>query len=388
MKLIDRIIKSRSSFSKTFDVCNEISISQSNLYSNINYLKKNQKLIPVLKSNAYGHGLKEIAQLLNQSDIEIACVDGYFEALEIKDIFKKEILVLGYIKPENFQNINTERFSFVIHDIEILDVLIRLSRKIKIHIELNTGMNRHGIKVFNNNFDEFKNFVNRVGQSKLEIEGVMSHFYDADNIDNSSLHAQVELFDNAVKLMLDKGIRPKYIHIANSSGLIKTKSRYANSVRSGIGLFGINPLSKNDKFFSEYENNLKPVLELSSEITKIIKIKKDESVSYNASFRADKDIQIGVIPIGYFEGIPRELSNKGFVKINSKYYKIVGKICMNHTMINLDDNLKEVRVGDKVVIISSDPNDKNSLKTICADFSLFSYEVLVKLNESVRRVVR
>lgn len=388
MKLIDRIIKSRSGFSKKYVVCNEIRLSEKNLISNIKYLESvGTKIIPVLKSNAYGHGLKEIAQLLNKSNSDIVCVDGYFEVLEIRDIFKKDILVLGYIKKENYQNINTNNFSFVVHDLEILEELIKLNKRMRIHIELNTGMNRHGIKVLQDNFDELIGFIDRVGQSKLEIEGVMSHYYDADNIDNSDLDAQVKLFDKAVKLILNKKIKPKYIHIANSSGLIKSKSKYANYSRSGIAIYGINPLNKNDEFFSEYQNNLKPVLELSSEITKIIRIKKGESVSYGRTFIADKEIQIGVIPMGYFEGIPRVLSNKGFVKINNKFYKIAGKICMNHTMINLEDNFKMVKVGDRVVIISSDPQDKNSLSNICTDFDLFSYEVLVKLNESVRRVV-
>lgn len=213
----------------------------------------------------------------------------------------------------------------------------------------------------------------------------MTHLADADNeIDDSYTNNQVQLFDNLVKSVLDQGFSPKYIHIAQTAGSTKARSNYANSLRIGIGLYGISPLIPTDKHSRDL-GGLLPILELKSTIIKVIDLKKGDMVSYNGIFTAPRPMRIGVLPLGYYEGIPRELSNKGIVTSGNSILPIVGRVCMNHTMIDLcSTNLK---VGDKVTIISNDPSKPNSIEQICKSSGLFNYSLMTGISSSVRRVI-
>jgi alanine racemase len=322
-----------------------------------------------------------MAVILNKADCPLVAVDGYFEAGKIRRLSRHRILVLGYILPENVKLLDLKRCSFVVQDIAGLEAFARLHKKVKIHLELNTGMNRLGLAPheLQRYLDVLKLFP------KLELEGVMTHLADADNeSDNDFTAKQVTQFDALVEQIIARGFHPRFIHIAQTAGSTKVSSQHANAMRLGIGLYGINPLSDDDPHVHEL-SSLKPVLELKSTIVKVVNLEPGDRVSYNGTFTAKKPMRIGVLPLGYYEGVPRVLSNVGVVTHGNDELPILGRVCMNHTMVGLDDS--SLGVGDEVTVISADPAKPNSVARMVAIHQLFGYGILTGLSSSVRRVI-
>lgn len=307
-------------------------------------------------------------------------VDGYYEAAKIVDMTNHKILIMGYIKSENYKLVDNKKCSFVVQDVNSLKVLGNLNKKFNIHIELNTGMNRLGLAP-----DELDGYLEVLKRyPKLKLEGAMTHLADADSNDIAFTVKQVSEFDAQIEKIKNLGFSPKYIHIAQTAGCLIANSKYANAVRIGVGIYGINPLSPlNSK--SHMLNDLKPVLEIKSTIIKIIKLEAGDKVSYNGIFTAEKPMRIGVLPIGCYEGVPRELSNRGFVTVGEDKFRIVGRVCMNHTMIDLADS--NLQVGDVVTVISNRTGQINSINVICREEELFNYQLMSNITENIRRVI-
>lgn len=363
---------------------NCVELSRAAVLHNVQLLQRQHAgfgIIPVLKSNAYGHGLKEMARILNDSAAAVLAVDGYFEAATIRHFTNKRILVLGYVAPENVRLLDAKRCSFVVQDEVMLAAMGRSGRRFRIHLELNTGMNRLGLSE-----SEVAPYLSALKRyPNLELEGVMSHLADADNAEDDSLtRRQVTAFDAAVEYIVSQGFRPKYIHIAQTAGSTKAQSKYANAMRLGIGLYGISPLSKTDKKSAEFAE-LQPVLSVKSTIIKVINLKPGDIVGYNATFKAKKPMRIGVLPIGYYEGVPRALSNSGVVTAGGHRLPIIGRVSMNHTMIALPDD--ELNAGDQVMVFGADPAEPNSIAHIAAEHDLFAYSLLTGISSSIRRYI-
>jgi alanine racemase len=369
---------------KNYKTLSWIELNRAALLDNFNFFKStNPKLdvFPVLKANAYGHGLIEISKILNKVNCPFLVVDGYFEANTIRFHTNHKILVLGYILPENVGSLDLKRCSFVVQDVESLEAFGRLKKPVRVHMELNTGMNRLGLRA-----NEIKDYLDTLKRfPSIEVEGIMSHLADADNYQSDAFTVmQVKKFDKMVETIKGMGFSPKYIHLAQTAGSLTVKSRYANSFRLGIGLYGITPLSpKHPKYKQLLE--IRPVLELKSTIIKVIKLNKGEKVSYGGTYTAQKAEQIGVLPLGYYEGVPRQLSNSGSVTAASKILPIRGRVCMDHTMISLADTGLEQY--DVVTVISPKPTDPNSVSNISLKLDGFEYTILTGLSESIRRVV-
>jgi alanine racemase len=368
---------------RKFKTLNQIELSGPNLINNFNLIQSQHpkfKIIPVLKSDAYGHGIMQIGQLLNLVKCKMIAVDSYFEALKLSKISNHRILIMGYIDRSNFINLKLRRYSFVIQEAEDIISLGRLNKKVNIHLELNTGMNRLGLQP--NELNHYLKTLQRF--PKINLEGVMTHLAEADNINNSFTKKQLKSFDEAVEVILKKGFKPKYIHIAQTAGSVKVESKYANAIRLGVGLYGINPLSASDNHFKDLERLL-PVLELKTKIIKVQDIQEGDKVSYGGTFVAEKPMRIGILPLGYYEGIPRELSNCGVVSHENTILPIVGRVCMNHTMIDLSDS--DLKEGDSITVFSSDPSKPNSIANIAKNHKLFSYSILTGISSTIRRII-
>ncbi len=374
----------RGPFKKHFKVFNTVHLSRSALLHNFDAfqsLQPNNFVIPVLKSNAYGHGITEIATILKQRTFPYIAVDGYYERLAIQRVSKQPVLVMGAIEASNFQRMNFRRTAFVVHDEATIRALARTKRTVKVHIEIETGMVRHGVPL--GDLPEFLTLLSRY--PTLHVEGVMTHLADADNPENTLYsEQQTRLFDQAVALVREAGCIPTYIHIAQSAGSVKVTSHTANTTRIGLALYGINPLESGDKFYKKLQH-LRPVLSLTSTITNITPIKKGSTVGYGRTYTAPTDTLIGVLPLGYYEGIPRSLSNVGSVAYKAHQLSIAGRVCMNHTMVDIRQS--GAQVGDTVTIISSDPNSAYSVVALCRTHHLFIYSFLAGLNEHIRRSI-
>jgi alanine racemase len=375
-----RIRKIKRRLQRSYDVYNRIEVSRSALLGNVQFFRRKTGLqvIPVLKGNAYGHGIEQVATALKRAEVPYVAVDGYFEALKVRRFSNLPVLIMGMIQPQNFPKLRFRNFTFVVQDEATIHALGKLDKKIEVHVEINTGMNRYGIAT--EQVSKFANLLQKY--PKLQLEGIMSHLADADGTDERTVDAAVEQFDACVDKILKAGFKPKYFHIGQSAGSLRVKSRYTNTLRAGIGLYGINPFPVSHPLYEACQD-LKPALRLVSTISKINTLKSGDKVSYNYTFTAPKAMQIGVLPLGYHEGVNRGLSNKGVVKIGAHFRPIAGRICMNHTMIDLTS--VTAKVGDEVVVYSDNPSDKNSVITLAKEQSFFPYTTLTDLSPDVRR---
>lgn len=355
---------------------NSIEISRENLYANYKYLSSlnpNLKIAPVLKSNAYGHGLKLIGIEIDKLNPPLICVDSLFEAYELLNAkIKAPILIMGYIHPKSIQ---TKRlpFSYAVYDFETVQLLDNFQKKAKIHIFLDTGMHREGILLKN-----LKDFATNIKENtSLEIEGLMSHFAESEAPNSKLTIEQIKNFNEAQRILSDLKIKPKWIHIANSEGVLNNKKlgKIGNLGRCGISLYG---LSDN--------KNLKQVIELKTRISQIKELEKGEKVGYNGTYQTKREIKIATLPIGYFDGLDRDLSNKGFVKIKNRYAPIIGRISMNITTIDIS-NIKNVKINDDVTVFSNNTSDKNSLKNSSQILSKIPYELLIHISPLIKRSV-
>jgi alanine racemase len=364
---------------------NSIELSAANMLHNLKLIQSQhpgQAVFPVLKGNAYGHGLTQIADILNAADVPMLAVDGYFEAAAILPLTRHRLLVMGYILPENVRLLDVRRCSFVLQDEAGLHAFGRLKKPVRIHLEVNTGMNRLGLQP-----EELDGYLAVLRQyPTLHLEGVMTHLADADNeVDDSFTQTQAARFDALVEHVRSAGFTPEYLHIAQTAGSVKAKSRSANALRLGIGLYGIQPFSASGPLHSKLAQ-LRPVLELKSTIIKVIDLQKGDPVSYNGTFRAPHSMRIAVLPLGYYEGVPRVLSNAGCAVAAGRELPIVGRICMNHTMIDISGS--KLAVGDTVTLISRDPTAANSVAELKARHALFAYTTLTGLSAIRRTIIR
>jgi alanine racemase len=284
------------------------------------------------------------------------------------------------VLPENFNKIDLRHTAYVVQDISVLNVLTNMRRSIKIHLEFDTGMNRQGFSA-----SELKDIIPVIKDNDhIELDGVMSHFYDAANVDRTSVGQQVEAFDDIVGKIKKAGFKPPYIHLSKTSGITEPASKYANAIRPGSGIYGVNPLSEDHKNFKDLEK-LEPVLNVTSRIVKIREIEPGEGVGYNHTFVASKKMTIAVVPFGYSEGVSEQLSNTGQFCFKGKPVPIVGKVSMNHTMVDVSDC--KAKIWDEIEIISTDRNSPNSLRQLQKQHGIYQLVTLVKLSDDVRRVV-
>lgn len=363
------------------DVYNRIEVSKSALLNNARFFKKRTglKIIPVIKSNAYGHGIELVAEALKNEDFPLVAVDGYFEALKIRKITKTPILVLGMLKPGDYQKTNHKHIEFTIQDEASIHAIGKLGKTIKVHLDINVGMNRYGIDP-----DELEEYLTLIASyPKIELAGVMAHIADPE--DAASVKEAVRSFDQAVSKILKKGFKPTTIHIGQSASSVQLKSKYANATRIGLSLYGLNPFTPEHGLYKEFKQNLKPALKLVSTISKVNDLKPGDDVSYNHTFRAKKNMQVAVLPLGYYEGVDWRLGNKGKVKFADDYLPIVGKVCMNHTMMDISGTI--AKAGDEIIVLSDNPDDENSVDNISRRFGLFNYALVTNLSSDVRRVL-
>lgn len=337
-----------------------------------------QAICPVLKSNAYGHGLSLVAQALDRENVPFFIVDSLYEAYELKKVgIKTPILIVGCTHPDNLRG-RKFPFHFAAFNFESARVLAEI--KAPVHLKIDTGFSRMGFSL-----EELKEALPHL--KKLKLEGVYTHFADADNpTSEAKTKEQMKIFEEAVAMIRAAGFNPKWIHAGNSAGALKEQNPLLNMSRLGFALYGISPLDPSDPF-ADALKDLKPAFELESTIVSIRELKKGEDVGYNCTFTAEHPMRIAVVPVGYNEALPRSLSNKGFMEVGGKMCPIVGRVCMNMTMIDISE-VENPRVYDPVIVYSKNPQQKNSLANLAKLADLSPYEMLTRINASVARRIQ
>jgi len=270
----------------------------------------------------------------------------------------------------------------VVYQIEKADLYNRAAKKLgvngKAHIKVDTGMGRIGVR-----FDEVENFAEQLKNfSNIDFEGVMTHFAAADSFEEKNFtELQIERFNQAVDIFEKNNFKLKYKDLANSPAAIAHPKSYGNMIRLGGILYGLG-----EDVLPDWTDkpSLKPVLSLHTKVALIKKVKKGETLGYGRTFRAEKDLTIATIPIGYQDGYRRALSNRGRVLVKGKYANVVGRISMDWTIIDITE-IDNAQVGDEVVLIGEQNGSKIAAEEVAEKAGTISYEITCGINKRVSR---
>ena len=362
-------------------------INLDNLAFNFQSVKKfvgeNIKYMAVVKADAYGHGALACARRLEVENIDWFGVALPEEGLYLRDNgITKPILCLGSFWDGQESLIIEKKLTPVIYQIEKARKFNEIAQEknltADIHIKIDTGMGRLGARL-----EELQFLIKELKKLKnLRVEGLMTHFAAADDLrQNEFTNLQINRFDEAVKLFESEGVIPKYRDMANSPGAIGHKNSLGNMARLGGVLYGLG----DDVLPEEIEKpELKPVLSLHSQITHLKRVKKGESLGYSRTFFTEKNSLIAVIPIGYHDGYRRGLSNKSRVLINGSFAPLVGRISMDWTILDVSD-VPDVEVGDKVILIGEQKNNRIKAEELAGFLETISYEITCGINQRVVR---
>lgn len=355
-------------------------IFRDNLIYNLRQFKrqsKNLQVAPVLKSNAYGHGILEAAKILKNENIPFFCLDSLFEARQIRHAgIKNKILIIGFVRQNEILKNSEKNISFAVISLDQLRNIAENSNvRIKIHLKIDTGMHRQGIPI-----SDIPEAINLIKENRnIILEGVMSHLADSDNFQSDFTLEQIKNWNQSVKEFQRNFSRIDYFHLSATAGLSYREKIDANVMRLGLGLYGINS-SPNIKL------DLKPVLEMRTVISSIKEIDPGDYVGYNATFKANRRMKIATVPVGYNEGMDRRLSNCGFVIVKNKKCPIIGRVSMNISVADVS-RIENLKIEDEAIIISSDKNNPNSVESIAKLCHTIPYEILVHISSQLRREV-
>ena len=350
-----------------------LEINKSNLEKNLKIVRSiNKNLICVIKDNAYGLGIENILPILLENKCDYFAVAYIEEAVKIQKLLenlklknqngKIKVMSLNYVKPENVgdairNNIELTVFNFsqLLDYLKILDEFFE-NMTLKIHIKVNSGMNRLGFD--KNEILELvkilkKYNLNNKSKNRLEIISIFSHISDAEN--QAETEKQVEKYEKILKIFSQNNVRYKYSHLQASPLLFKYGKKYNyDFARIGMALYGMEPLST--------DVGLLDVITVKSKIINIRNVKKNDKVSYGSKGIVKHDSKIGIVAIGYAHGLQKQIenSNKAYVLVNGQKAKIIGEICMDMIFVDLT-NIENVKMNDEVVIIGSQKNAENGI---------------------------
>lgn len=342
---------------------------------NISLIKKyigNKKIMPIIKANAYGTYINKRIDIINEFDIiAVAIVD---EAIELRKLgYTKEIFVLNQPSIDELQEIINYNITIGLSSEEFLDN-IDINTKMKVHLEIETGMNRTGIQL-----DKLNNFIQKIKKlPNIKVEGVYTHLSSAD-YDIDYTRYQLQRFKEAVSVVKENFDNIIYIHSSASNGLLNFKDDVSNLVRTGIIMYGYESFSG-----TKEKINIEPICKLKTKVSFIKEVDKNESISYSRKFITQTKMKIATIPIGYADGFRRCLLNQGEVIINGKKAKVIGNICMDSCMIDIT-NIENVKVGDDVYIWD---NINITLEEIAEKCNTINYEIISTISERVPRVFK
>lgn len=363
-------------------------ISLDAVEQNFREMRKNiaedTKMIAVVKADAYGHGAVPIAHLIEDYDY----IWGFAaataeEAVHLRQAgITKPILILGIVFDEYFPELVQYDIRPAVCEYDeakkLSDEAVLQNKTVHIHIALDTGMTRIGYADIPESVEEIKKIAEL---PNLEIEGMFTHFARADEYDRSPAMVQLERYQDFSKRVEEAGVDIPLHHCSNSAGIIRVPEANLSIVRAGITIYGIYPSSEVERDIVK----LAPVMELKSHITYVKDVPAGAAISYGGTYVADKKRRVATIPVGYADGYPRQLSNKGWVLIHGKKAPILGKVCMDQFMADVTE-IDNVKKGDEVTLLGRDGDEFISIEEMGDLCGRFSYEFACDISPRVPRV--
>ncbi len=340
-------------------------------------LSKDCLVMATVKADAYGHGLIPVANKLTSCGVDYLGVASIDEGIKLRRAgVRSKILVIGYTLTENILSSRLKDVCFTLSDFQQLaEISKKLKSKKVFHLKIDTGMHRQGIKL-----EEVLKSVEIIKSNQyLQMEGICSHLADAGNPDSTFTLDQILKWNSTVRQFKQHFPKLLFFHLAASSGIRYSEKIVSNVARLGLGLYGISQINENLL-------NLKPALELKSTVSGIKNLSKGDQVGYGLTFTAKQNMKIVSVPVGYFEGVDLRLSNCGSFKIEGKFCPIVGRISMNISMVDVS-SVSDIQINSPVVVISSQPEDVNSIENIAKLCRTIPYEILVHIPAHLRRTI-
>ncbi|MFH0886996.1 MAG: alanine racemase [bacterium] len=340
------------------------------------------KVMAVVKANAYGHGAADVARRLSFEGVDFLGVANFIEAVELREIgISLPILMLSEIPHEVVPYSLAYKLSHTVYTLALAKEISKqaqiLKTMAKVHVKIDTGMNRVGVAEADAVY-----FIKKViSLPNIALEGIFTHFSQADDKTSPITREQIQKFDRIIKELRAEGISPPLIHAANSGGTLNFSSSHYDMVRVGLSLYGLYP-AKPVKDIS-----LKPLMSLKTRVAYLKKVGKGAQLGYGGTHKTKADTYIATLPVGYADGLPRILSNKGAVLIKGQRYPIVGRISMDLTLVDVGLD-PVIKVGDSAVLIGQQGKEEITVDEVAKLENTISYEVTCRLGRRVPRIYK
>lgn len=380
------------------DYLSWVEIDKRALLSNIASFRKlvspEIKFLAVVKGNAYGYGLVEVSQIAKDK-IDWFGVNNLDEALTLKNLgIDKPILILGYTQNSRLPEVIKNDFRQVIYNKETALALIKLKKPAKVHLKIETGTNRQGVSE-----KDLAEIVKILKNSAVVIEGVSTHFATLEEEENAFYKVQLERFKEQLELLKRFGINPPLKHTASTAAAFLYPETYFNMVRVGIGLYGLWPSELVKKLAKKkgIKFELKPVLTWKTKVVQVKNVKKGQTIGYGRTYSAKQNMRIAILPVGYYDGYDRALSNNSQVLIHGKFAPVVGRVMMNMIIVDIT-HIGGVQVEDEVVLIGKQVVSREAVKRsgsqneitaeeLAEKIGTINYEIVSRINPLLPRII-
>ncbi|MCX7997953.1 MAG: alanine racemase [Leptospiraceae bacterium] len=358
-----------------------------NLFSFRNLISPKTKLAGIVKSNAYGHGILEVSQVLVEEGADVLGVNSIQEGILLNKFFPKvPILIMGEIwdKPKYSDELANENFWIVVSRLEDVKFLAKLKPRPKIHFKVDTGMARLG-----QSGKALEKTLRSIAKSKLPLDGIMTHFASTEDFtEHSYSMMQLSKFIEAIQLAESLGYKNLLRHASSSASTLLFENARLDMVRIGISMYGLWP-SLETKLSLKMQGkdfHLTPALTWKTRIVHFQHIPSGSYIGYGSTFKTVYPSKIAVIPVGYYEGFNRRLSNVSYVLVNEERAPIVGRVCMNMSMIDVT-HIKNIKIGDEVTLIGTSGKEYLSADTLAQLTNTINYDIVTSIHKDIPRIL-
>jgi alanine racemase len=343
----------------------------------------NVKICAVVKADSYGMGSVELSKMYLENGVDMFAVAVISEAFELRQEIKdKDILVLGYTPEEFYDDAINNNITLTVYNYELAEKLNTvakgLNKKARVHIKVETGMNRLGFLPTEENADKVAAIAK---MDNITVEGAFSHQAKADEKDKTTAHKQAGRFISFMKMLEERNVTIPIKHIANSATIIDLPEYYFDMVRPGIILSGFYP--SDEVNMDEYKFEI--CVTLKARVANVKTIEAGEGVGYGHLFSTEKPTVIGTIPLGYADGYSRLLSNKGYIVVKGVKCPILGKVCMDQFMVDLS-GVENPQIGDEAIIYGDGTDGAMTAEDVANMRGTISYEVLTNLGKRLPKI--
>ena len=362
------------------DLTTWLEIDLGAIKQNVSALKQitNGLVMAVVKANAYGHGVNEVVQAVQDGGADWCGVARIEEALSLRRRgIQIPILVLGYTSLQQIFQAIQEQIRITVFDAETARsyavIAQNMNRRLKVHAKIDTGMGRLGV-----NPEEGLDFLRFLSnQEGLDVEGIFTHFARADEPDVSITENQIKLFQELIAKLENAGLKPPVVHAANTAGALFYPQARFDMVRSGVGIYGLHPSE-----VAPLPQGFRPALTWKARLISIKTLPANHGVSYGHRYVTNKAERVGVISVGYADGFRRRLGN--YVLIHGKRVHVLGMVCMDQCMVQLND-IEDGRIGDEVVLVGEQGGVSITAEELAREWGTINYEVTCMISARVPR---